>query len=278
MYMPNIETIIINTIVKIKNNIPNQYGVLIDLVKQEIDTLEYQLRALSYNYIGDRPFNIINDSTEDILDNYRLVLPNIKPRLIMVFGPSASGKTSSSSEMIKMISETNLDFPTCFMTLDGGKFRKASNVFQMILKHAKEHDIDIVSHNIFPKVKHTIIKYYENQITRYNTMISLYIPITLGKTHVQSYSKYIDMTNDSNWIGILIWQHKFECIYEGKYKCNGCAKSGNERESIEGKKYKLYKWEASMERGLIEVKKAQGGMYNIHNGGRIDSTITVLSL
>ena len=274
MYMQNIETIIINTIIKIKNNIPNQYAVLIDLVKQETDMLEYQLRALSYNYIGDRPFNIINDSTEDILDNYRLILPNIKPRLIMVFGPSASGKTSSSSEMIKIISDTNPNFPTCFMTLDGGKFRKASNVFQMILKHAKEHEIDIVSHNIFPKVKHTIMKYYENQIARYNTMISLYIPITLGKTYIQSYSKYIDMTNDFNWIGILIWQHKFKCIYEGKYKCNGCAKSGSERERIEGKKYKLYKWEASMERGLIEVKKAQGGMYNIHNGGRIDSVVT----
>ena len=280
--MQNIEQIIIDTIIKIKTiNIKtnsegdNHYNILKNLVKQETDTLEYQLRVLSYNYIGDRPFNIINESTEDILDNYRLILPDVKPRLIMVFGPSASGKTSSSGEMIKMFSKSYPDFPTCFMTLDGGKFRKASKIFQMIIHQAAIHDVDIASHNIFPKVKHTIMKYYENQVAKYNTMISLYIPITLGKSYIQSYSTYVELTKDTNWIGVFIWQHKFDCIYEGKYKCNGCAKSGIEREKIEGKKYKLYKWEASMERGLNEVKKAKGGFYCIHNGGRLDSLITM---
>ena len=273
--MQDIEQIIIETIIKIKTTSEgDNYYILKELVKQETDTLEYQLRALAYNYIGDIPFNIINQGTDNILDDYRLILPDIKPRLIMVFGPSASGKTTCSSEMINMFSKSHPDFPTCFMTLDGGKFRKASRVFQMIIRQANIHNVDIASHNIFPNVKHTIMKYYENQVAKYNTMISLYIPITLGKSY-QSYSSYVELTKDDNWIGIFIWQHKFDCIYEGEYKCNGCAKSGIEREKIEGKKYKLYKWEASMERGLNEVKKAKGGFYCIHNGGRIDSLITM---
>jgi hypothetical protein len=271
---------IINIMQKIKTNENMEYySILRDLVKTETDTLEYQLRALYYSYIGDQPFNImkINNTIEvdeDRLDNYQLILPCIKPRLIMAFGPSASGKTTCSTEMIKKISLINPDFPTCFMTLDGGRFRKASNVFQMILKEAMDKSIDIAQHNIFPKVKNTIFKYYENQIAKYNTMISLYIPITLGKG-IQSYSQYIDLTKDTDWIGIFIWQHKFNCIYDGEYRCNSCSKSGFDREKIEGKKYKLHRWESSMERGLTEVRKAKGGFYCIHNGGRQDSSMTL---
>ena len=277
-----IEQDIINIMNKInKNQIDsydniNHFNLLKNLIKNEVSTIEYLLRALQYNYIGEEPFNIIKINTLcqlDTLDNYKLILPNVKSRLIMVFGPSASGKTTCSKNIIKKLSFNNKEFSTCFMTLDGGKFRKASNVFKMIIKQASIHNIDIVSHNIFPKVKNTIMKYYENQIAKYNTMISLYIPITLGKSYIQSYSYYIDMTKDYNWIGIFVWQHKFDCIYEGKYRCNGCNKSGIEREKIEGKKYKMHKWELSMERGLNEVKKAKGGFYCIHNGGRDDSVM-----
>ena len=188
---------------------------------------------------------------------------------------SASGKTTCADSMIKLFSTKYADFPTCFMTLDGGKFRKASRVFQHIIKLANLYNIDIVSHNIFPKVKNTIMRYYEKQIAMYNIPISLYIPITLGKSHAQSYLQYIEITKDYNWIGIFIWQHKFDCVYGGKEKCNGCAKSGLEREKTEGKKYKIHKWEKSMERGLVEVKKAKGGFYCIHNGGRSDSDMII---
>ena len=267
---------IVDTILNIKNNNNLEYyNVLKDLIKQETDTLEYQLRALSYNYIGDKPLEIIKVNNENTLYSYKLILPNIKSRLIMAFGPSASGKTTCSNRMIKLFSTLYENFPTCFMTLDGGKFRKASNVFQIIIEQAKIYNVDIVSHNIFPKVKHTIMKYLENQIINYNTYISLYIPITLGKSDIQSYKHYIDMTRDDNWIGIFIWQHKFNCNYEDKQKCYGCVKSGIEREKIEGKKYKIHKWEKSMSRGLNEVKKAKGGFYCIHNGGRQDSSMVI---
>ncbi len=275
----NVEQIILETIININNNITqdpsqfewNNFIILKDLIKHETSTVDYMLRALSYNYIGDEPFNIIkiNNNIEiDTLDNYKLVLPNIKPRLIIAFGPSASGKTTCSNNIIQKLLNEHKDFPTCFMTIDGGNMRKASNVFQMIIKYANMYNINIASYNIFPKVKNTIIKYYESQIEKYNTMISLYIPITLGKTYIQSYSNFIELTKDSNWVGIFIWQHKNDCIYEDKYKCYGCIKSGIEREKIEGKKYKPHKWDLSMERGLIEVKKAKGGFYCIHNGGK----------
>ena len=273
------QQLIIDTILNIKNNNMSQdlesYNVLKDLIKNEIDTLEYKLRALSYNYIGEPPLEIIKVNDDNTLDSYKLILPKIKSRLIMAFGPSASGKTTCSNKMIKLFSTLYENFPTCFMTLDGGKFRKASKVFQIIIEQANIYNIDIVSHNIFPKVKHTIMKYFENQILNYNTNISLYIPITLGKSDIQSYKPYIDMTQDDNWIGIFIWQHKFDCNYEDKQKCYGCVKSGIEREKIEGKKYKIHKWEKSMSRGLDEVKKAKGGFYCIHNGGRQDSSILV---
>ena len=78
----------------------------------------------------------------------------------MAFGPSASGKTTCSQKMIELFSTKYNNFPTCFMTLDGGKFRKASIVYQYIIKLANEYNIDIASYNLFPKVKNTIIKYY----------------------------------------------------------------------------------------------------------------------
>ena len=103
----------------------------------------------------------------------------------------------------------------------------------------------------------------------------MYIPITLGKSHIQSYIQYIEMTQDNNWIGIFIWQHKIDCVYEEQFKCYGCVKSGLEREKIEGKKYEIHKWEKSMSRGLEEVKKAKGGFYCIHNSGRPNSSMLV---
>lgn len=269
------EEIIIKTITFFKENINNNINILKELLIEETNTTEYLLRALSLNYIGDKPFNIIQVNTIDTIDSYKLILPDVKSRLIMAFGPSASGKTTCSEKMIKLFSTIYNDFPTCFMTLDGGKFRKASNVYQTIIKQANLYNIDVASLNIFPKVKNKIMKYFENQIIKYNTNISLYIPITLGKSHIQSYNIYIDMTKDYNHIGIFIWQHKYDCTYEGKYKCYGCAKSGIEREKIEGKKYKLHKWEQSIEKGLIEVKKAKGDYYIIHNGGRPDSCMIV---
>ena len=275
-----VEKTIVNFFSPLKNKKElsyDNYDILKNLIRDETNTTEYLLRALSHNYIGLTPFNIVkinNNNPQlsidlpDILDNYKLILPEIKPRLIMAFGPSASGKTTISKQMIELFSTKYDNFPTCFMTLDGGKFRKASFVYQYIIKVANEHNINIASYNLFPKVKHTIMKYYENQILQYNTCISLYISITLGKSELQSYKQYIEITKDYNWIGIFIWQHKFDCPNEGKDKCYGCAKSGIEREKIEGKKYKLYKWRKSMSRGLEEVKKAKGDYYIIHNGGR----------
>jgi hypothetical protein len=269
---------ILDIILQIKNNNNiDTYNVLKQMIQEETDTVEYMLRALSFNYIGNKPIELVKVNDIDILDSYKLIVQNIKPRLVIAFGPSASGKTSCSNNMIHYFSTIYNDFPTCFFTLDGGRLRSASNVFQMIVRCANENNVDIVSYNLFPKVKHKIMKYIENQIIQYNTPISLYIPITLGKSYIESYSKYIEITKDYNWIGIFIWQHKYDCIYEDKYKCNSCIKSGKEREKIEGKKYKEHKWEKSMSRGLNEVKKAPGGFLTIHNSGRPNGSMTVLS-
>ena len=101
----------------------------------------------------------------------------------------------------------------------------------------------------------------------------MYIPETLGFCGLScedKYSKYIKITNDKRWIGLLIWQHRYanECNYSEKYKCKGCTESGEKRQIKEGKKYENDQWESSMNNGGAEFMKAPGGTFKIHNSGQ----------
>jgi hypothetical protein len=173
-----------------------------------------------------------------------------------------------------------------FLTIDGGIHRECSIVYQMIVMNIHEQGFAGLTNLVLPYfsvtekslfkaniIKKNMIKYLK--LKRYS--ISLYIPETLGGCNlslglqpcISKYSVYIDITNDTNWIGLLIWQHKygFMCNFNESYKCIGCTESGTKREMSEGKKYSNTAWEDSMKNGMVEMNEAPGGRYKIHTTG-----------
>jgi hypothetical protein len=207
---------------------------------------------------------------------------NKDTRLILGFGPSASGKTYWSKTLIELFSK-NKEFPKKFLSIDGGIYRECSKVYQIIRKTANElcyagfnnlhtAGLKLISKSIFPssKIKKYIIDYIKTQ-----EKISLYIPETLGGCGIISsckelYKKYIDFTGDKNYIALMIFQHKSgkKCPYKGDYTCVGCIESGTSRQIREGKKYSSTAYDRSILNGNEQLKFAPY-RYVIHNNGRI---------
>jgi hypothetical protein len=209
---------------------------------------------------------------------------NIKPRLIMGFGPSASGKTKLTNELIKLLIdvEGNQFFPNTFISIDGGIIREASLIYRTIvdlisltsdkivagflnLNVSNKHKSIILSNDIKKLFIKTLINHYRNKI-------SVYIPDTLGNCIINCnkiIKNGIDLTGDNNWIGILIWQHKKTtmCNYNSKFKCLGTITSGKIREITEGKKYSSIAWRNSMYNGLRMLNKSKSYKLIIHNSG-----------
>ena len=88
------------------------------------------------------------------------------------------------------------------------------------------------------------------------------------------YLDYIRLTDDTNWIGLLIYQHKTdkECEFQKlkDYICLGTTFSGKRRELVEGKKYSNNEWEKSYDNGYREMMKAPMYRFKLHNTGRND--------
>jgi hypothetical protein len=225
-------------------------------------------------------------------------------RLIMGFGPSASGKTYWAKSIIEIMREMNPGFPETFITIDGGIYRERSRIYQIVveeLQRAEQSGFDnlvIPGAPILEKVGQVVTSlattlaapkslFESDIIKKYITefletqkdkiKISLYVPETLGFCGgdcSKKYKKYKSITNDENWVGLLIWQHKtgIECDYESAYACVGCTESGKQREQSEGKKYSNDTWTNSYTNGENELfKHAKASdkhiIYNIHNSG-----------
>lgn len=236
-----------------------------------------------------------------------------KSRLIMGFGPSASGKTYWAKNIIAMLGQTYNDFPTVFITVDGGIFRDMSIIYQITVKasnkacHGGYSNLVVAGFmNIFrsslfasDKIKKVIVSYLLEQSKKIN--ISLYVPETLGDCGlISSFDKvlsynwitdlrvkscetkitpYTEITKDEkSWIGLLIWQHKngSECNMNNGFKCVGCTESGMSREQLDGKKYDNSVWDHSMLLGERKMKKAPGGSYKFHNSGGLKGSMTTL--
>ena len=126
------------------------------------------------------------------------------------------------------------------------------------------------------KMKNILFDFLLEQKTKHNTKISLYIPETLGKCMSikkckNEYKDYFKICKKEDWIGLYIYQHKYdlECEFSGLYKCVGTTGSGKNRERKEGKKYSNNAYEKSEFFGIQEMLKAPY-KYKIHNSGRID--------
>ena len=214
-------------------------------------------------------------------------------RLIMGFGPSASGKTYWAENIIKMLNSTDKSFPKAFLSVDGGKVREISYMYQHIIQEIKKHDKILgfdnlvkagmsIGRSLFESnsVKKAIKKYLDVQRKRPpGPPVSLYIPETLGscanpfKSCSGKYSDWIRITGDKkSWIGLYIWQHKTpgSCDKPDGFKCVSCQISGTSRELDEGKKYSNSAYSTSVSYGIIQMKNAPGGRFNIHNCGNRD--------
>lgn len=206
-------------------------------------------------------------------------------RLIMGLGPSASGKTYWAKNVIELLNTSIDNFPSTFFTIDGGDYRALSHVYQIIIESAKKKGlggidnlvlagISMTKKNIFDSniIKKDIITYLETSQLK----ISLYVPETLGdcgrlrpKSCDPKINEYVKLTNDKDWVALMIYQHKTaeECPYDLKFQCTGTTSSGKSRETDEGKKYSNSAYEHSISQGLREITKAPNLKFIIHNSG-----------
>ncbi len=228
----------------------------------------------------------------------RLVLPRSKGpkpflglrpsgRLVMGFGPSASGKTYWAKTILSLLAQADPLFPEVFFAVDGGLVRESSAVYQFATEMA--HCAGFAGFKnlhagmfVTGDIKHSMEEYLLAESQR--SPISLYVPETLGKCeflvagvtvplirHCDEYLKtFLDITRDEQWIGLLIWQHAtaadhgkqdmFIKTFPGDmYQCAGCMESGKKREKSEGKPYEGHVYKQSLRNGLKYMGLVPGG-------------------
>jgi len=284
--------------------------VLLSDDDKKIKNLIDELKEIQKNdtFIYQKTFNDTTEVTEpsgiiikeDNRDPSTIKLPieytNKKNgRFILGAGPSASGKTYNAGLIIEMMKMVDPDFPGFFMTIDGGTYREKSVIYQTIVEavlNKKQYPglTNLMSANIIDKfrgvesifetdsIKIVINDYLLQQTKRPddNFVVSLYVPDTLTYCGIPTncipkLQKYIDITGDNNWIGLMIYQHKTGgdgCPLKEEYKCVGCTESGKKREKTEGKKYSSDAWKYSYDHGLQTIQKAPNFRFVFHNGGK----------
>jgi hypothetical protein len=273
-------------------------------IENEINSTIFYLQMLSNILISIESgykieFKILNYLTglwKDDYKNIEMYVKNIdgdidkgtgSTRLIMGFGPSASGKSYNTLCIIELMSIIEAKFPKYFLSIDGGIFREKSHIYQTILR-CKSENLDGYSNLVKPDprlglfdasfVKQNIVIYLNYIKSNYNFKISLYIPETLPSCNENvclfKYLEYIRLTDDTDWIGLLIYQHKTdkECDLQKftDYACLGTTFSGKKRELQEGKKYSNNEWLKSYDNGYREMMKAPRYRFKLHNTGRHD--------
>ena len=300
------ETLIMDAIEKELNSTAFMMKVIADSVIRpdgKPHTLQFSLDPAFFENNGEKKTKplcrVLTGNWKEDSPFLHLVLPkmtqNAHGRLVMGFGPSAAGKTHWAKTILSLLKEADPLFPSVFFSIDGGIVRESSVTYQF----AKEMAIcagykgftnlqDKIFHTA--SVKNAMQEYYlqESKLVP----ISLYVPETLGKCEWMKYGisvpfpscdsylrPFKDITGDhDNWIGLLIWQHKyaedhktdkeFKNTYKGEiYECKGVTASGINRETTEGKKYDNKTYEQSMKNGRKYMMLAPGGRYEIHNAG-----------
>jgi len=269
------------------------------LIKKELSSTAYMIRTFSKsiltadgNLSNPISFTLPSSLTGVWADDsskidMKITNSSDMNRLIMGFGPSAAGKTYWAKTIIKLFSSSDLYFPKTFISIDGGIARETSMIYQMVINAIKKTciagfdnlvlaGVQLFSSSLFKSgdVKNAMEKYLTAKL---KGQCSLYVPDTLGncftkiasRCQAANYQFYIDITGDSKWIGLLIWQHKTgaECNKEPNFKCKGCTESGQARQINEGKKYNSSAYGTSMRNGKTQMMKAPGGRFNIHNTG-----------
>ena len=263
-------------------------------VTEEINSTLYMLNVLGNSMINGNCKLILSENyellTNDWGNDYQYFQPregNENSRLIMAFGPSASGKTFMVENAIKMLRHTFMigeGFPEVFLSIDGGIQRESSYAYSVIRDAIKDKNsgfknlvsTGIISKSIFSsdKVKQNMKTFLNNN----NKGFNLYIPETLSSCIKKincsdKYDFYQKYTSDDNFVALNIWQHKkdTECDFKNGYQCEGTNKSGKSREQTEGKKYSDGAYDLSKRNGVYEITKTKGISMDIHNSGGPDN-------
>lgn len=275
------------------------YNVLHKCINKEINTTAFILKSISDSIISAKshPTNLVlsvknltgnwqNDKHNITIISYGSVtLSDSVGKLIIGAGPSASGKTYWANNIINLFSELE-NFPKSFISIDGGLYRSTSLLYNIITYYTHIYNVygikNLVSTGIIDSTNKICDElfdsnYIKNIIKNFlqsQTIIkNLYVPDTLRNHNAiklkQFINEYKHITNDSNWICIHIWQHKFRkhCNKSHKYKCYGCTESGKKREKKEGKIYSNYYWDKSYKNGVNICNMCPSGYINIHNTG-----------
>lgn len=257
-----------------------------NLIRSEIRSTLYMLEVISASMLNGETLIIhCNESLtgrwkEDV-EKLRIDEESVNPRLIMGFGPSASGKTFWAGQIVKLIGTIDPNFPIKFLAIDGGKQRETSKIYQAIISNFRETNtrgfsnlvqagFNVLSKSMFDSKK--VKKYLHMFLNINRKKISLYVPDTFAYCGLRQCDKKInslvDITGDNYWIGLMIYQHKIhgECPYL-EHKCVGCTESGKKREQEEGKKYSNTAHPNSMINGFKYLQQSQSIRLLIHNSG-----------
>tara|TARA_B100000214_G_scaffold374252_1_gene356479 strand:- start:57 stop:2147 length:2091 start_codon:yes stop_codon:yes gene_type:complete len=276
------------------------------LVHEETLSTAYVLRAMAESVIGaagttpdklkikcTAPKKISGVWKKD-KGLFKLVSSKKKGKLIMGFGPSASGKTFWAKNLISIL----LPKEGAFLSIDGGLYREVSDVYQTIRKAAimklgdKGGLTNLVAaglslNGIFAakETKKVIFAWLKAQTSKVN----LYVPDTLSGVKYKGWTKYRKYTgSEKDWIGACIYMHKHGkatgkdkgCPFNANYRCFGCTESGTSRQKKEGKKYSNTAYDLTFKRGIAQAKTAKkaGGYLLIHNVGPIKGNISTIEL
>lgn len=259
------------------------WEMIYKLIEYELNSTAYMLRVISKSLILTDPsvkLNIYVEDTTNISGLWKndshlftFDIDESTARLIMAFGPSASGKTVCAKKLIELMRKVEGDnFPSSFFAIDGGIYRDESYVYNAIgfvanlynmkglnnLVNPNFLDSKLVSGSLFNanNVKKDIIEALRYNKKKGKNQLSLYVPVTATDCLIsdcgKEWSVPLELTGDRNWICSMIYQHKTdsECPYKNSvdFKCVGCFASGTKRE-IKGKKYSDAGWRLSYNAG-----------------------------
>jgi len=276
-----------------------------ELVKKEIESTAYMLRLIVNSILKNEynisvRFEVQGDLKGLWVDDYpklKMVITDETERqktkrTILGFGPSSSGKTYWAEQIIKLFDE---NFPKVFLSIDGGIMREQSIVYQMIIKQNKFRNVEGFSNLVTAGLGFTESIFLSNTIKKQllnflaiqppENKISVYVPETLGDCDIpllgdcsKKYKKYIDLTGDQNWIGLMIYQHLRgeQCDFPVGFKCTGTEIAGKAREKQQGKKYSSTAYSTSLKNGRTHLQKSPFCRLEIHNSGNRENQSVIL--
>ena len=229
-------------------------------------------------------------------------------------------KTTIGKQLITMFRTMDNTFPNTFISIDGANFRTSSVVYQTIIKSLTDVEAcqsknikgfsNLQTSHVFSKIaygnifgssssKQAFVKWLRQDSNK--GRVSLYVPDTFGQIYVtvrallDKVKRYVDITDDHQWIGCFIWQHleggerqdalsskttkvgswsKYCDQQNDAYRCVGTKNAGSKRAYVEGKEYSSDAWLLSMNNGRNIVKHAPGSRIEVHNcGKRVETSL-----